>query len=75
MHIKQINYQNRRDFWADFECEGCGFIEKDVKGYDDEFFHHYVIPSFRCPKCNQSAESLGSDYRPLEPKYPEGFQI
>lgn len=75
MHIKQITYQHRRDFWADFECEKCGYIEKNVKGYDDEFFHHNVIPSFRCPKCGESIESLSAAYTPFEPKYQEGFQI
>ena len=34
MRIKQINRQHRRDFYADYECENCGYIEKDKSGYD-----------------------------------------
>ena len=75
MKIKTINDQHRRDFYADYECEGCGHIEKNWPGYDDANFHQNVIPTMVCPKCGESAISLGSDYRPLTTKYPEGFQI
>jgi predicted RNA-binding Zn-ribbon protein involved in translation (DUF1610 family) len=75
MKIKQINYQNRRDFYADYECENCGNIEHNMRGYDDSYFHTHVIPSMRCSKCGESANSLGTDYRPLTTKYPDGFQI
>lgn len=30
MFIRKINRQYRRDFYADFECEGCGYIEKII---------------------------------------------
>lgn len=75
MRIKSINYQNRRDFWADYECENCGHIEANHSGYDDANFHQNVIPSMKCAKCGESAISLGSNYRPLTTKYPEGMQI
>ena len=75
MKIKTINRQHRRDFYADYECEGCGHTEKNQPGYDDANFHQNVIPTMICPKCGESAVSLGSDYRPLTTKYPEGFQI
>ena len=43
MHIKKILRQHRRDFYALYECEHCGFtIEK--YGYDDTNFHQNVIP-------------------------------
>jgi hypothetical protein len=35
MKIKQIICQNRRDFQAIYECQGCGYEYKDC-GYDDE---------------------------------------
>ena len=74
MKIKTITYQYRRDFQAIYECESCGTEEKG-RGYDDANFHQNVIPKMRCSKCGESAESLGTDYRPLTTKYPEGFQI
>jgi len=75
MFIKQILRQNRRDFHADYECEKCGHIEEDKSGYDDSNFHNNVIPAMVCPKCGESANSLGSNYRPLTTKYPDGFQV
>ena len=72
MKIKKINSQNRRDFYADMECEHCGHIEKNVSGYDDAYFHENVIPKMKCKKCNKKANE---NYRPLATKYPEGFQI
>lgn len=75
MKIKEILHQNRRDFYANYECEGCGHIERNKRGYDDANFHNNVIPNMECPKCGESSVSLGVDYRPLTTKYPEGFQI
>lgn len=75
MKIKTINKQYGRAFYADYECENCGYIERDKYGYDVEYFHKYVIPRMVCPKCGESTISLGSDFRPLTPKHPEGFQI
>jgi len=74
MKIKEITYQNRRDFRAIYVCEGCG-DESIGSGYDDDFFHQNVIPSMRCRKCGKTGEELGVDYRPLTTKYPEGYQI
>ena len=55
--IKRVS-QNRRDFRADYECEGCGHIEKNVSGYDDSNFHVNVIPSMKCKKCGETTISL-----------------
>lgn len=71
MHIKKIISQHRRDFKAEFECEHCGHIETNW-GYDDANFHHNVIPNMKCKKCGKKADE---NYRALETKYPEGFQI
>lgn len=71
MKIKEILYQNRRDFNAIYECEHCGF-EKEGSGYDDAFFHTKVIPDMTCPKCGKKA---AENYRPLTTKYPEGMQV
>jgi len=72
MKIKEIKKQHRRDFIADFECDHCGHIVKDVQGYDDAFFHGSVVPEMRCPKCKEKAKDT---YRPMKTKYPEGYQI
>jgi transcription elongation factor Elf1 len=71
MRIKTITRQHRRDFWADYECEHCGFIE-NKSGYDDANFHKTVIPTMTCKKCGKKSDE---SYRPLTTKYPEGYQI
>ena len=75
MVILKINSQNRRDFRADFICEGCGDKQFDVSGYDDSYFHSEVIPKKKCNKCGESGETLKSDYRPLSTKYPDGMHV
>ena len=67
MKIKKITSQSRRDFYAIYECEHCGHIEKG-HGYDDAHFHHNVIPGMKCSDCGKTA---ADDYRPLTTKYPE----
>ena len=74
MKIKEITYQHRRDFEAIYICEGCG-TETNGRGYDDANFHENVIPAMRCPKCGKTSAECGVEYRPLETKYPEGYQI
>lgn len=71
MRIKEIINQYRRDFTAIYECEHCGFTYKG-SGYDDSYFHNFVIPQMKCPQCGEIA---ASDYRPLETKYPDDVQI
>lgn len=71
MKIKKITHQNRRDFRAIYTCEHCG-AEETGGGYDDANYHQNVIPKMQCAKCNKKA---GDDYRPIETKYPEGFQV
>ena len=68
MHIKEIKFQDRRDFRAIYICEHCGY-EKEGYGYDDANFHQRVIPEMKCDKCGKAAPST---YRPLTTKYPEG---
>ena len=71
MRIKEITYQNRRDFKAIFECEHCGHTREEW-GYDDANFHNNVIPNKVCPVCGKKAPD---NYRPLTTKYPEGMQV
>ena len=71
MKIKQIIFQNRRDFKAIYECEHCGDTFEEW-GYDDANFHKNVIPKMKCKKCGKTA---GEDYEPRATKYPEGYQI
>ena len=71
MRIKEILSQNRRDFRAIYECEHCGYTYEG-SGYDDANFHNNVIPEMKCPKCGKIAPN---NYRPLSPKYPEGYQV
>jgi len=61
MKILRVTYHNgRRDFWADFECEFCGHVQKDVSCYDDTNFHHNVIPAMPCPKCGKKSGEVTS---------------
>lgn len=71
MKIKEITYQNRRDFKAIFVCEHCGF-EEERWGYDDANFHNNVVPDMECPNCGKKA---AANYRALATKYPDGMQI
>ena len=67
MKIKEMLWQNRRDFKAIFECETCGATE-ELRGYDDRYFHNMVIPKMKCKVCGQKA----INYQPREPKYDDG---
>ncbi len=71
MKIKTIESQNRRDFYAIYECEHCGYTRKG-HGYDDTNFHQNVIPNMKCKKCGKKADDK---YRPLATKYPDEFHI
>jgi protein-arginine kinase activator protein McsA len=71
MKIKKIIWQDRRDFRAIYICENCDY-EIESYGYDDSNFHKNVIPEMECQECGEKAPS---DYRPLNTKYPEGYQI
>ena len=66
MKIEKITSQSRRDFWATMVCEHCGHKEKDVSGYDDNYFHSEVIPKMKCKECGLTS---GGDFTPLTPKY------
>lgn len=66
MKIQKIESQSRRDFYAIYECEHCGFAERGY-GYDDDNFHRNVIPKMKCGKCGKIATE---DYRPMGTKYP-----
>jgi len=74
MKIRDITYQNRRDFEAIYVCEGCGHEQRDG-GYDDANFHNNIIPKMRCESCGKTGKEANADYRPLTPKYLEGYQI
>ena len=65
MKIKTIESQNRRDFWAVYECEHCGNT-KSRDGYDDDNFHRNVIPAMKCENCGKTA---AEEYRPMGTKY------
>jgi len=74
MKIKEITFQNRRDFKAIFICDGCGH-ESSGFGYDDANFHQNVIPEMICPKCGKTEKEINPNYRPLTTKYPAGLQV
>lgn len=69
MKISEIESQNRRDFYAIYECEGCGHKER-YRGYDDRNFHDNVIPNLVCAKCSKSRNDLGLTQEPTPTKYP-----
>jgi primosomal protein N' len=71
MKIKEITSRNRRDFTAIYECEHCGRTIKG-SGYDDDFFHKDVIPLMECIYCGKVSSVT---YRPLQPIYPDGYQV
>ncbi len=71
MIIKEITRQHRRDFWAIYQCEHCGYEAKG-SGYDDANFHENVIPDMKCKECGKKAKE---DYKPKETKYPEWYQV
>ena len=71
MRIKKIESQTRRDFYAIYECEHCGFTKRS-SGYDDDNFHRNVVPNMKCDKCKKTASK---DYRPMETKYPADMII
>ena len=71
MKIQTITSRYRRDFHAIYECEHCGATEKSY-GYDDANFHQNVIPAMKCSACGKAASD---DYRPLDPRYPEGHTV
>lgn len=74
MKIKKLLSQNRRDFYALYECENCGdVIEK--YGYDDRNFHDNVIPNMKCNKCGKSRNELGIKGDFTQTRYAEGYQI
>ena len=75
MKIKKIIHQHRRDFSAELECEGCGHVQERRGMYDDDFYHRNIIPKIECQSCGKSGNEIGADYRPLQPKYPEGLQL
>lgn len=68
MKIKTILTQHRRDFTATLECEHCENEQHLPCGYDDEYFHAQVIPSFECDKCGKKAPD---SYRAIKTKYRE----
>lgn len=74
MKIKKIASQNRRDFYAIYECESCGDSFRG-SGYDDRNFHDNVIPNMKCQNCGKSSVDLGSEIQQTATKYAEGFQI
>jgi protein-arginine kinase activator protein McsA len=65
MKIKKIIRQHRRDFTALYICEHCS-AEQESIGYDDDYFHHKVIPEMICKECDKKApknyQALGTKY-------------
>jgi hypothetical protein len=53
-------------------CEHCNASEKNVAGYDDDYFLNTVIPSIKCKSCGNAAKDTPI---PLTPKYPEWKQL
>ena len=75
MKIKRMLDQNRRDFWADFECESCGHVESNMRGYDDRNFHDNVIPNFKCKECGKSRNDLNITQNPTPTRYSDWENI
>ena len=69
MKIREMKSQHRRDFWATYECEGCGHITGEKSGYDDRNFHDNVIPNMKCDNCGKSRNDLGIVAEKTQTKY------
>ena len=75
MKIQRIESQSRRDFYAIYECEGCGETRRG-SGYDDTNFHQNVIPAMECGGCGKASTDFGEGAaRPLAPKYADSVVI
>lgn len=74
MIIAKFISQNRRDFRAVYQCEGCGHSQES-SGYDDRNFHDNVVPALLCPQCNESTNSLGLKPAQVETRYQEWEHI
>ena len=72
MRIKKKLTQNRRDFTAILICEHCNHKEKLSSGYDDAYYHNFVIPKMKCSKCGKTASN---NYVPQQTKYSEDTVI
>ena len=72
MKIKSITDQFRRDFDAIMVCEHCGHEQPLSGGYDDTYYHKYVIPNIPCKSCGKKASE---NYRPLATKYDDSVVI
>lgn len=76
MKIKEIVWQRRRDFTANYECESCGHVQVG-QGYDDRNFHDNVVPKIKCSNCGKNRNDLIEELvgKPYQTKYPEGAQV
>jgi len=69
MKILEVTYQNRRDFTALMECEGCAATSVNKSGYDDHYYHDQVIPAMKCKACGKSRNDFGISAAPTATKY------
>jgi ribosomal protein L37AE/L43A len=67
--------QNRRDFTGVYQCEGCQNTQQQGGGYDDSYFHQFVIPEMKCNKCGKSSLDMGTPLQPVKTKYPEWLEV
>lgn len=56
MKIQKILSQHRNDYAAIMECEHCGATQKDMRGYDDAYYHDHVIPAMHCMSCGKTRD-------------------
>lgn len=72
MKIKEITSRLRRDFWAIYICEHCGYETGTESGYDDANFHQNVIPDMACESCGKKGLK---DTPKVAPRYPENLAV
>ncbi|VTS50558.1 Uncharacterised protein [Streptococcus anginosus] len=72
MRIKKIYQSNTEEISQQNMSVNIVAFMKIDSGYDDANYHNNVVPNMECEKCGKKAEP---NYRPLAPKYPEGYQI
>lgn len=62
MRIKHINAKSGSKFWAQLECERCGYIRKNVECTHAQWFYENMLPAMICPDCGESRNTMPTEY-------------
>jgi hypothetical protein len=65
MKILKMTSMCNNDFVADMICEHCGREVELTTGYNDGFYHDYVIPAMLCKGCNKNRHGGSETEHPM----------